>query len=113
MVKARGVVNPFVPSLIPKTLRILGKDYAVKVKRIPGEEWGLFKGPQQTIELNRGFASMDEAVDTLLHEVIHAIEYNQNMEYDETRTRAEATQLLAIIRDNPQFAQLLLGNYER
>jgi hypothetical protein len=106
-------VYPFIPSQLPKTIRILGKKYPVRIKRISGGEWGLFKGPQQVIELNTTFSSMDEAVDTLLHEIIHGIEYNNNLEYDEPRVRATATGLLAIIRDNPELVPLLQGNYGR
>lgn len=105
-----GVI-PFDAALLPKSLRILGKTYPVKVKKLPGGAWGMFYGPQQFIGMATSFSSMDEAVDTLLHEAIHAVEYNANLDYDEPRVRLMATGLLAIFRDNPALLKLVEGDY--
>jgi hypothetical protein len=33
------------------------------------------------------------------------------MDFDEVRVRRTATALMAILRDNPEVAQVILGNY--
>ena len=54
-----------------------------------------------------------EQKDALLHEVMHAILYQQGREYggdvEETYVRALATGLIAVFQDNPEFAAYISG----
>jgi hypothetical protein len=72
---------------------------------------GLFDSASQTITLDTRDRTADEQADTLLHEIIHAIEYNNGWDFDEVRVRRTSTALMAILRDNPEVAQVILGNY--
>lgn len=95
----------------PKRVRIEGKDYPIKHKKLAGD-LGLFEGREQCISISTGHKSADEAADTMLHEILHAVEFNNGWDYDEPKVRRIATALLAILRDNPDVAQSIIGNYK-
>jgi hypothetical protein len=97
--------------VLPKKVRIDGKDYKVLLRRLPGGILGQFNGDRQSITLSPALKSVDEAADTLLHEILHGIEYNNGWDFDEVRVRRTATALMAILRDNPEVAEIILGRY--
>jgi hypothetical protein len=86
-----------------------GKTYAIKIVKM--DDAGQFNTDSQTIFMSSKTSSADEIADTLLHEILHAIEHNHGWEYDETRTRRTATALMAILRDNPAVADVIRGEY--
>lgn len=49
-----------------------------------------------------------EETDTILHEVIHAIDFTVNTEMTEHQVRTIATGLLGVLQDNPEFAKYLI-----
>jgi hypothetical protein len=98
--------------VLPKKVRIDGKDYKVVFKKLPKGNLGLFDGMKQEITLSPALKSVDETADTLLHEILHGIEYNNGWDVDETRVRRTATALMAILRDNPEVAEIILGRYK-
>lgn len=54
-----------------------------------------------------------EIKDTVLHEVMHAIRHTQGREYggevEEDYVRSLATGLIAVFKDNPEFAKWLIS----
>ena len=96
---------------IPKTLKILGR--TVKVCTSPKMEGmaGEWKACDYVIDILQGQNTLDE-LDTLLHEVMHAILHCQGRENgaetEETYVRALATGLLMVLRQNPKFVVYLM-----
>lgn len=91
------------------SLRILGKDWSVGwVDKTLGDSCGECR--KQSLELLVSTeASPDQQRDTLLHEVIHAIDYTAKLNMSEDQVHALAGLLLAVFRDNPEFAEYLSG----
>jgi hypothetical protein len=89
----------------PKEIRILGKDYSVQI--IPDfENCGECIDMKQQIKLQ---ADMPMALeqDTLLHEVIHALDFGMKLHMKERQVSALASGLIGIFRDNPAFVEYL------
>lgn len=82
-------------------LRVIGTNYTVTFpKRLKGNMLGLFHPERELIQVKAGQTPVEE-VDTLLHEVIHAIEHKNGVEYKEEWVHPIATGLVAVFRDNP------------
>jgi hypothetical protein len=93
-------------------IKIMGKTY--KVKRTDREDIeGEFDAMAQTIVINKTIVVADALADTLLHEVLHAIEYNAGLEFNEPYVRAFATGLIPVLRQNPDLLILVAGEYDR
>lgn len=84
-----------------KKLNLLGERYVVKKQKI--KEFGIVDYNKAVIRL-RPKQSTDQARDTLLHEVIHAIDYTNSLEMNEHQVRTLATGLRAVFTTNPKFA---------
>jgi hypothetical protein len=74
---------------------------------------GLCHIPKALIDIRTGQAPIDE-VDTVLHEVFHAILSCQGREFggdtEELYVRALATGLVTTLKDNPEFAEWLTSS---
>ena len=57
---------------------------------------------QQTIHYADDL-QLDEKSDTVLHEVIHAVDHQMDTDLTETQVRRIATGLCAVFKDNPKF----------
>jgi hypothetical protein len=88
------------------SLRILGKTW--QVERV-------YEGPMQTTSFGQSHDTKclirikdgqhpDQEADTLLHEIIHALDFTVYIDLDERQTHALAAGLLAVFRDNPGLA---------
>lgn len=96
----------------PKQLRILGKVYKVRVvtERTAGFEngdYGECDNDRHVISIVAG-RSLGNDQDTLLHEIIHAVAFQMNVdgainkrENEEKWVQALATGLLAVVKENP------------
>lgn len=84
-------------------LNILGDRYKVVVRR-QQKEFGLVWYRKGLIEL-RLRQSVDQARDTLLHEVIHAIDHTYSSNMTEDQIRVLATGLRAVFTANPKFGK--------
>jgi hypothetical protein len=96
-----------VPQVIspPKEVRILGKAYEVQV--VPGfEDCGECFDMKQQIKLQAEMPTTLEQ-DTLLHEVIHALDFNMKLNMKERQVSALAAGLIGVFRDNPSFVKYL------
>lgn len=94
-----------VPKVVPTSVRILGKEYEVKV--IPDfEDCGQCDDLKQELRLQ---ANMPMALeqDTLLHEIIHALDFSIKTHMKERQVSALASGLIAVFRDNPDFVAYL------
>ena len=86
---------------IPKTLRIIGKDYTITTNHKQGSvgECDDFK---QEINVDLDYP-IQQVHDTLLHEVIHAIDHAMKSKLSEEQVAATATGLYAVFNDNPEL----------
>lgn len=91
-----------------KSIRILGKVWAVKYKKGFDDEemMGLCSQPEQTIWLLEGMPK-DRERDILWHEIKHAISDEMNARLKEEQIKIMATGELAVLRDNPWLAEYL------
>lgn len=90
---------------------MIGRDY--KVVAVPGllrtaECYGQHDALNLTVSYDPSQPKPQQQ-DTLLHEFIHAIDDAMVLGLTEEQTRAAATGLLAVLRDNPEFTKYLLS----
>lgn len=100
--------------MIPKTIRILGKTYEVVKKG--SEVWDEDKFGQcddagQKIYLRGGLGG-DMERDTLLHEILHAIDFHEKAGLKERQVETMAAGFYAVLRENPDFAKYLIAQAE-
>jgi len=94
----------------PSRIKILGKVYTVDfvpegTQGLEGDDCGLCDSEKLLISVKDGQPAYNEQ-DTVLHEVIHAITHQMDIEkfmgkHEEKIVRTLATGLLAVIKDNP------------
>ena len=94
----------------PKTIKILGKVYQVSfvpagTEGLEADDCGLCDSEKLQISVKDGQPFHNEQ-DTLLHECLHAITHQMDIEkflgkHEEKIVRTLATGLLAVIKDNP------------
>ena len=84
-----------------KTLKIIGKRFKV-VNDAKMEDCGLCDSQKHVITLK---ANMPPALylDTLIHEITHAIDYEMNLEMSERQVHGIGSGLAAVFFDNPKF----------
>lgn len=83
-----------------KSLRILGKTFEVLwVDEVAEDAIGMCETHRQRIVMMKGLP-VDTERDTLLHEVIHAIDETMGTELTEQQVVALASGLLAVFNDN-------------
>ena len=102
----------------PERIKVLGKVYRVRVvtERAQGFEdgdYGECDNDKHIITLIAG-RSLGNDQDTLLHEVIHAVAFQMNVDgaigkrgNEEQWVQALATGLLAVMKDNPTLVSYL------
>lgn len=96
-----------------KTLRLIGKrhriewDVAVLQDENGNDLDGLFHQNKKLIQIAAGQTHDDER-ETLLHEMLHALETQMNAEIAEAKLRQLAVGLYAALRDNPKLVAYLL-----
>lgn len=95
---------------LPSLIRVIGKPYSVELvpkTKLETADLGECKYPEQQITIQSGQAKEQEQ-DTLLHEVIHAVDEAMDTDLSETQVRRMATGLLAVFHDNPDFVKYLM-----
>ena len=92
-----------------KSIKILASRWAVKW----GEDWnkpekerGLTEFEEKTIYINTKYPAWDQ-YSSLLHEVIHAIEDELDIDLKEKQVRALEIGLIQVLRENPRFVKEL------
>ena len=92
-------------------IRILGKPYSVSFMHIQGAI-GECDDFAQTIKIDPKVPH-ELQKDTLLHEVIHAIDYAVKTKLSEDQVSALASGLYAVFNDNPNFLEWLNARKRR
>lgn len=100
----------------PDTIRVFGRTYVFNYEQAGGlgqDRVGSCDNLHQIITVDAN-QSLVEEVDTVLHEVLHAICYtmklNEPIDTEEKFVSALATGLIGVIQDNPEFASWLIEN---
>jgi hypothetical protein len=102
----------------PERLRILGRYFGIEPMPEADTEtaYGLMHPDTRTISIADGMAGFDE-VDTVLHEVMHAVRFAQGREYggevEEDYVRSLATGLTNVFRDNPGFVRWIVSTLKK
>lgn len=96
---------------LPKRLKVIGKRYALRiVEKVDDDD---SDGESDPVEQNirmRQEHGFENARDTALHEAIHAVDHQMNLELTEAQVRGLGTGVLALLRDNRAFARWLMAN---
>lgn len=88
------------------SLKIVGKRYTIAKAKRASEALIGHNGMCRSNQLSIHFADdlpPDEQADTVLHEVIHAVDHQMDTELTETQVRRIATGVVAVFKDNPKF----------
>lgn len=92
----------------PEKLKILGKPFQVKwvSEGLDAELVGECDSDKQVISIRDG-QPLEQSQDTLLHEVIHAIDEAVDAGLKESQVKRLATGLLAVLKENPKMGAFL------
>lgn len=90
---------------LAKSLKIVGKRYKM-IHDPKSENCGLCDSDKQTITIKKGMPN-DLELDTILHEVTHAIDFQMNLEMTERQVHGVGAGLAAVLIDNPRFIDYL------
>lgn len=109
-----GPERPSEPLPLPASLRILGKVFSVDTVDPEGglrtNAIGLCLHNSCQIRISSGI-HIHEQKETVLHEVIHAIDNMLSLDMSETQVRSLSACLFAVFRDNQEFGALLSGEH--
>lgn len=95
----------------PSSVRIIGKTYKVLYasgKPLDDDNLGELDHDKQRIHVRTG-QPLEQEQDTLLHEVVHGIDHEMNLNMSEKQVRGLATGMLAVLKDNPRLLTYLRG----
>lgn len=102
---------------LPKTFRIGAHDFAILqwtlLEATTNGRWGEFSGHEACIRIQSDMPSPTKAVDTFLHELLHAIYFTYGIRDDDNEERTVghmATALTTAFRDNPWLAGWVARN---
>ena len=90
----------------PERIRILGKLFKVTNGPLDDDLNGECDTDTQTLAIRDG-QPLESEQDTVLHEVIHAIDEAMGLRMKEAQVKGCATGLLAVLKDNPRFGSYL------
>jgi len=89
----------------PKNIKILCHNIPIKVRKIPASKYATFETRKFEIEVST--APMGPTVErsSILHELIHAIEFSNtgNKNFSESQVETLANGIYSLIRDNKKF----------
>jgi hypothetical protein len=99
-----------------KTLRLIGKRHRIEwdaTDLSDDNEYvdGVFEQQKKLIRIAAGQTHDDER-ETLIHEMLHALEVQMNAEIPEPKLRQLAVGLYAALKDNPRLVGYLLEEEE-
>jgi len=92
----------------PKTLKILGKPFTVRwlTEGLDPDLNGECDSDKQLITVRAG-QPLEQEQDTLLHELIHAVDEAVDSRLTESQVKRLATGLLAVFKDNQRLTPYL------
>ena len=91
----------------PTTITILSHEYEIRLEDPAAwsDKYGHMVEGDQVIHINET-AHPQQTVNTLMHEIIHAIDAMTTQSLEEKQVNTLATGLVAVFRDNPGLANL-------
>ena len=92
--------------MLPKLVRVLGRDIPVVVMEELPKAFGEYDYETQIVRIQAGQQPAFEA-DTLLHELIHAIDDVMQLGMRERQVHCVASGLIALFKDNPEVIEYL------
>ena len=94
--------------MLPPKIRVLGRD--LPIQYVDAEDmpkaWGEYDYETQVVRIRTGQQPQFEA-DTVLHELIHAIDDVMQLGMTERQVHCSASGLIALFKDNPAFLEWL------
>jgi len=91
--------------MLLKSLKIVGKRYKISVKD-NFEDCGQCDDNKQLITFQKGMPK-DLELDTIIHEITHAIDYQMNLDMSERQVHGVGAGLAAVLIDNPKLIDYL------
>lgn len=98
------------PIPTPKRVDIMGKDFTIeRVDLIDGKSGvaGQIDGDEARIRIKKGM-SRDMEIDTVLHEIVHGIDYIMDLDLTETQVKRISSGLHCVLKQNPKLTRLFL-----
>lgn len=86
----------------PRSIRVAGRDFAITYDYSSDEKYGLIKYDEHQILADENQNPI-ELRDTILHEVLHAIDHYWSIDLVEKQVHSMANALMQVVLDNPQF----------
>jgi hypothetical protein len=99
----------------PTNVRVLGKDLIVtqvKPDDTADDDLGTWNDSTLTVYVKPGQLPIEE-IDTLIHEVVHGIDYIMDLGLKERQVRLLGTALAGIFQENPEFAAFVTRRVSR
>ena len=100
---------------LPKTVKVLSKTYTVDVveptlgvlamEGVPSV-YGLQRARNCSILINK-MMHPDQQRDTLIHELLHAYDFDMKIGLSEKQTHRLASCILSMLKDNPKVVEFL------
>lgn len=87
---------------------VFGKAYAIQVVQRDSGDYGECFSDECRIEI-ASYQCDEQKRDTLLHELVHAVDHEMNTKLSEPQVRRMATGLLCVLRHNPALVAFLTG----
>jgi hypothetical protein len=95
--------------MIPPEVDVIGKPYAITVTARGEGDYGECFSDQCRIEI-ADYQCLLQQRDTLLHEVMHAVDHEMHCGMSEPQIRRMATGLLQVLRHNAGLVAFLTGD---
>ena len=92
-----------------KSVRVLGKPFTIRLVDKTGvseDNLGACAEDEQEISVRKNLP-LETEQDTILHEVLHAIDHSMDTKCSEKQIAGLATGLLSVLKDNPEFLKYL------
>lgn len=93
---------------LPAEVKIIGKTYKIEPVPEMDDECGACYDSKQLIKISEDLPQ-ELSQDTLLHEVMHAIDFQMHTNMKERQISAMAAGLTAVFKENPTFVKYLLA----
>jgi len=92
----------------PTEAKVVGKRYSIQHLDAIGMQ-GDCNNQKQVIRIEKGNA-LEQEQDTVLHELLHAVDYAMQTKLKEVQVAALATGLLAVMKENSVLMEYLLAS---
>ena len=93
------------------SVRVLGKDFKLRYEtegNLELQDYGHMKYTKLEIAIRDGMPKQLEQ-DTLMHELIHAIEVQTDLNLSEAQVRTLGCGIVQVLADNPELAKFLIS----